>query len=94
MGLLMAAERVRDGAEDAGFVLRNLNKAVLGGAEAQLICAHRYRWRARERLEAFGALAAERGLAPERVQEYAAALEFRRVNAGVANAGGHVHLFF
>ena len=54
MGLLMAAERVRDGAEDAGFVLRNLNKAVLGGAEAQLICAHRYRWRARERLEAFG----------------------------------------
>lgn len=78
MGLLMAAERVRDGAEDAGFVLRNLNKAVLGGAEAQLICAHRYRWRARERLEAFGALAAERGLAPERVQEYAAALEFRR----------------
>lgn len=77
MGLLLAAERPADGPEDVNFILRNLNKAVLGSAEALLICAGRYRYRAEERLAAFETLAAERAMSPEWVEWYARALEFK-----------------
>ena len=77
MGLLLAADRAVAGAEDVDFVLRNLNKAVLGSADALLIGAGRYRYRAPERLAAFETLADESGLAPERVAQYARALEFK-----------------
>ena len=77
MGLLLAAERPCDGAEDVNFILRNLNKAVLGSADALLIGAGRYRYRAEERLAAFEALAAERGMTPEWPERYARALAFK-----------------
>lgn len=77
MGLLLAAGHPVGGPEDVDFVLRNLNKAVLGGADALLISAGRYRYRAPERLAAFETLAKERGLAPERVEQYARALAFK-----------------
>ena len=77
MGLLLAAERDVADPANAGFILRNLNKAVLGSADALLIAAQSYRYRAEERLAAFGTLAGKGGIAPERVREYGAALEFK-----------------
>jgi len=77
MGLLLAAERPTDSREDVNFILRNLNKAVLGCADALLIGAGRYRYRLDERLAAFETLAAECGMTPEWPERYARALEFK-----------------
>lgn len=77
MGLLLASERPLESAEDTDFMLRNLNKAVLGGADARLLGARRYRYRAAERLAAFEILASEQGIASGRVRQYARALEFK-----------------
>ncbi|MBS1370165.1 MAG: hypothetical protein HPZ91_09450 [Lentisphaeria bacterium] len=79
MGLLLAAEKLRScaGKADVDFILRNLNKAVLGGGDALLLGSGRYRWKAADRLEAFGALAQESGISSERTGQYEAALEFK-----------------
>lgn len=50
VGLLLAAE---PGASPE-FVVRNINKAILGCGDAQLIAEGRYRWRAEERADALG----------------------------------------
>ena len=36
------------------FVLRNINKCVLGAGDARLVARHDYRWKAAERGDAFG----------------------------------------
>jgi len=77
MGLLLAAEHPSESPEDVNFILRNLNKAVLGSADALLIGARRYRYRVEERLAAFETLATERGMTPEWPERYARALEFK-----------------
>ncbi len=43
-GLLLAAE-----AHDAGFIARNINKAVLGAGDARLIAHNAYAWKGAER---------------------------------------------
>lgn len=48
-GLLLAAE-----SSEAGFIARNINKAVLGAGDARLIASHRYAWRAEDRAAALG----------------------------------------
>lgn len=50
MGLLMAARPSATGS----FVLRNINKAVLGAGDARLVASGRYAWRLAEREAALG----------------------------------------
>ena len=53
MGLVLAAQKVRDLAApaDRTFFIRNLNKAILGAGDAQLLAAGRYAWTLAERVE-------------------------------------------
>ena len=61
MGLLLAMEETGNGEEgrgkreqERGFVLRNINKCVLGAGDARLVARHDYRWKAAERGDALG----------------------------------------
>lgn len=61
MGLLLAMEGtgngergMRNGERGREFVLRNINKCVLGAGDARLVARHGYRWKAAERGDAFG----------------------------------------
>ena len=63
MGLVFAGETIRKNG-DADFIMRNLHKSVLGGGDAMLLAAGKYRWRGADRVEAF--------------REYAAAQSFPR----------------
>ena len=68
MGLLLAMEGTGNGEEGTGngeegrgereqgrgFVLRNINKCVLGAGDAWLVARHDYRWKAAERGDALG----------------------------------------
>ena len=46
--------RVRNvGKDEPDFIVRNMNKAILGSGDALLIAAGEYRWRCSERAEAF-----------------------------------------
>ena len=61
MGLLLAMEGTGNGEEgrgngeqERGFVLRNINKCVLGAGDARLVARHDYRWKAAERGDALG----------------------------------------
>ena len=49
VGLLLAAAN-----DDRGFVLRNINKCVLGAGDAALIVRGDYRWKATDRADALG----------------------------------------
>ena len=51
MGLRFAEEKITAQAEDADFILRNINKAILGSGDARLIAEGRYRWHISQRLE-------------------------------------------
>ena len=48
-GLILASE-----SDDERFIVRNINKAILGAGDARLIARGEYRWRAVERAEALG----------------------------------------
>ena len=50
MGLRFAQEKVSANSDETDFILRNINKAVLGTADAGLIVQGKYRWRIAERL--------------------------------------------
>ncbi len=54
MGLLLAMEETGNGEQGREFVLRNINKCVLGAGDARLVARHDYRWKAVERGDAFG----------------------------------------
>lgn len=56
MGLLLAEENhaARGEAQNGEFVVRNLNKCILGAGDARLVARHAYRWKAPERAEALG----------------------------------------
>lgn len=51
MGLRFAQEKVASNSNDTDFILRNLNKAILGTGDALLIAQGKYCWRIAERLE-------------------------------------------
>ncbi|MBO4633327.1 MAG: hypothetical protein J5858_15530 [Lentisphaeria bacterium] len=53
MGLVLAGDFLKGKKDDADFIVRNMNKAVLGGADAQLIASGNYRWSGRDRVTAF-----------------------------------------
>ena len=50
MGLRFAEEAIADQAGEADFILRNINKAILGAGDALLLAEGRYRWRIAERM--------------------------------------------
>lgn len=52
MGLVFAGERLARGEEDADFIVRNMNKALLGCGDALLLAGGKYRWRGAERVAA------------------------------------------
>lgn len=55
MGLELARRRLRaNGGRADGFVLRNVNKAVLGAGDARLVAEGRYAWRLADREAALG----------------------------------------
>ena len=62
MGLLLAKSRIdgsstvesRMSGEHCDFVVRNINKCILGAGDARLIARHAYAWRAEERAKALG----------------------------------------
>ncbi|MBQ7695422.1 MAG: hypothetical protein IJT50_09900 [Lentisphaeria bacterium] len=77
MGLVFAGERLRAGDTDADFIVRNMNKALLGAGDALLIAAGEYRWRGPERVNRFRAWAAEEKLPAEYVALYEKAFRFK-----------------
>lgn len=57
MGLVLAAARLRSAtptAEDLQFIIRNINKAVLGAGDVRLIATRRYAWSVVERASRLG----------------------------------------
>ena len=50
MGLLLAGEKIAGNSTDTDFILRNLNKAILGAGDAFLIARGQYKWNLAERL--------------------------------------------
>ena len=50
MGLRFAEETIAAQADEADFILRNINKAILGAGDALLLAEGRYRWRIAERM--------------------------------------------
>ena len=53
MGLMFAAEKLNAETPDADFVMRNMNKVVLGCGDALILSAGRYQWHGAERVQAF-----------------------------------------
>ena len=50
MGLLLAGNKIAGNSGDTDFILRNINKAILGACDAYLIAEHKYQWHIEERL--------------------------------------------
>lgn len=80
MGLIFAGERLaagKDGKEEADFIVRNMNKAVLGCGDALLLTAGKYVWRGEDRVRAFSGLAEQNGIPPSAVRAYAEAFHYK-----------------
>ena len=77
MGLVFAGERLHAGDPDADFIVRNMNKALLGAGDALLIASGEYRWRGPERLEHFRSRAAQEDLPAEYVTLYEKAFRYK-----------------
>ena len=77
MGLVFAAERLLAGSGDHDFIVRNMNKAVLGGGDAMLIAAGRYRWNGNERTAEFRRHCTASGLPEKYADMYDSAYRFK-----------------
>lgn len=77
MGLMFAAERLSGETPDADFVMRNMNKAVLGCGDALLLAAGRYRWHGEERVQAFMDYARQHAIPDETVARYEKAFRYK-----------------
>ena len=56
MGLIFAGEHINQHSTEYDFILRNINKAILGAMDAILIVCGKYKWRLNERLAEVKAL--------------------------------------
>ena len=74
MGLLLAGEKMSRNPGDTDFILRNINKAILGMCDALLIAQKNYKWKMGERLTAIRSM----NLPEELKQLYSMAVEFKR----------------
>ncbi len=77
MGLMFAAERLSEETPDADFVMRNMNKAVLGCGDALLLAAGCYRWHGEERVQAFADYARQYGISSKIVAMYETAYRYK-----------------
>ena len=74
MGLLLAGEKISNHSDDMDFILRNLNKAILGACDAVLIAQKKYQWNIARRARAVNELEL-----PDSFKNfYARAVEFKR----------------
>lgn len=86
MGLIFAGEHLAKGGDDEDFIMRNLQKSQLGGGDALLIAAGKYRWRGEERLTALREYVRSEHL-PERITEnYERALRYKEAPVPVLPA--------
>lgn len=77
MGLIFAGEYLKSGRNDPDFIVRNMNKALLGGADALLIASGHYAWHGRDRVAVFADLTAKEGLPPEWASLYEKAFRWK-----------------
>lgn len=79
MGLIFAGEKLAAGrgGEEADFIVRNMNKAVLGCGDALLLAAGQYRWRGEDRVSEFSLFAEKNGLPQNFGEAYAEAFRFK-----------------
>ena len=77
MGLMFAGEHLNTGKNDADFVVRNMNKAILGCGDAFLLAARQYRWRGQERVEAFRGFVRQKELSEEYASSYETAFHYK-----------------
>ena len=74
MGLLLAGEKIAAQSSEYDFILRNINKAILGACDALLLAEWQYKWRITERLE----WVKNSGLSDNCKKLYASAVEFKK----------------
>ena len=74
MGLLLAGEKIVENSADTDFILRNINKAILGACDAFLIAEHKYQWHIEERLAEIN----NSGLSADCKKLYAQAVKFKQ----------------
>ena len=74
MGLLLAGEKINRNSDDMDFILRNINKAILGACDAVLVAGKKYQWMLDDRLAAVN----NSDLSNECKKLYARAVEFKK----------------
>ena len=74
MGLLLAEEKIANDPADMDFILRNINKAILGACDAFLIAEKIYKWKISDRLIAIN----DSILSSDCKKLYAQAVEFKK----------------
>ena len=74
MGLLLAGEKIANDSDETDFILRNINKAILGACDAFLIAEHKYQWHIEERLAEIN----NSGLSADCKRLYVQAVKFKR----------------
>ena len=74
MGLLLAWEKITENSADTDFILRNINKAILGAGDAALVAERKYKWTIGERLEEIN----NSELSADCKELYAKAVEFKK----------------
>ena len=79
MGLVFAGERLAAGRgnKEADFIVRNMNKAVLGCGDALLLTAGKYCWKGEDRVRALSNLAKECGLSQRFAEAYGEAFRYK-----------------
>ncbi len=77
MGLMFAGEYLTSGKDDADFIVRNMNKAILGCGDALLLAAGQYRWRGQERVETFRRFVRQSGFSEEHAASYEKAFQYK-----------------
>ena len=77
MGLMFAAEKLNAETPDADFVMRNMNKVVLGCGDALILSAGRYQWHGAERVQAFRKYAREHAICSEMISCYEEAYRYK-----------------
>ena len=77
MGLLFAGEYLKNGRNDPDFIVRNMNKAYLGGGDALLIAAGKYCWRGPDRVAAYRELVSSQKLPDESAALYEKAFRWK-----------------
>ena len=77
MGLIFAGQQIVSGKPEPDFTLRNINKAVLGSADALLLCSGKYRWKGPDRVAAFREYVRDEHLPAEYADDFAAAFRYK-----------------